>query len=102
MTKYGDASDAGIVVLYVDNTVTHKKGFSMRHTLCWAVLAILLSMLAACTAPSAQAPAEQATERHDTPILQDQTHALDKAKALSKHLQGAEHARQQTVESESR
>ena len=74
----------------------------MRHTIRWAVLTMLCSMLVACSAPSEQSTTERATERHDIPVLQDQVKALDKAKALSKDFQATEHARQRTVESDSR
>jgi hypothetical protein len=73
----------------------------MQHTIRWAVLAMLLSMLAACTTPTEQPAAQRATKKRNGPVLQDQVQALDKAKALSQEIQAAEKARQHIIAGES-
>jgi len=73
----------------------------MQYTIRWAVLVMLLSMLAACTASTEQPAAQQASKKRNVPVLQDQVQALDKAKALSQDLQAAEKARQHIIAGES-
>ncbi len=70
----------------------------MANGIRWALLLLCFSMLCACTTPADRVDTEQTPSQHQTPVLHEQTQALEKAKNLSRTLRKTEDDRQRQFE----